>query len=116
MIRYVLTIIMSLWVSSSLAQDCTKTHVVGNNETIFDIAQRYFGDPQKWSVINYGNQGKLNGALLQFAPGTELNIPCLLGTQVADQTPLLQDDAEMKLLTGSDYAPLRIAIGWGRGW
>ena len=77
MIRYLLTIFMSLWVSSALAQDCTKTHVVGNNETIFDIAQRYFGDPQKWSVIYYGNQGKLNGALLQFAPGTELNIPCL---------------------------------------
>ena len=46
MMRYILTIIMSLWVSSALAQDCTKTHVVGNNETIFDIAQRYFGDPQ----------------------------------------------------------------------
>ena len=105
MIRYLLTIVMSLWVSSALALDCTKTHVVGNNETIFDIAQRYFGDPQEWSVIYYGNQGKLNGALLQFAPGTELNIPCLPGTQVADQTPLLQDDAEMKLLTGSDYAP-----------
>jgi polar amino acid transport system substrate-binding protein len=70
MIRYVLAIFMSLWVSSALAQDCTKTHVVGSNETIFDIAQRYLGDPQKWSVIYYANQGKLNGALLQFAPGT----------------------------------------------
>lgn len=28
MIRYVLTIFMSLWVSSALAQDCTKTHVL----------------------------------------------------------------------------------------
>ena len=46
MIRSILTIVMSLWVSSALAQDCTKTHVVGNNETIFDIAQRYFGDPK----------------------------------------------------------------------
>ena len=115
MIRYLLTIVMSLWVSSALAQDCTKTHVVGNNETIFDIAQRYFGDPQKWSVIYYGNQGKLNGALLQFAPGTELNIPCLPGTQVADQTPLLQDDAEMKLLTGSDYAPFTDRNWLGQG-
>ena len=43
MIRYVLAIFMSLWVSSALAQDCTKTHVVGSNETIFDIAQRYLG-------------------------------------------------------------------------
>ena len=115
MIRYVLAIFMSLWVSSALAQDCTKTHVVGSNETIFDIAQRYLGDPQKWSVIYYANQGKLNGALLQFAPGTELNIPCLPGVQVADQTPLLQDDAEMKLLTGSDYAPFTDRNWLGQG-
>ena len=115
MIRYDLAIFMSLWVSSALAQDCTKIQVVGSNETIFDIAQRYLGDPQKWSVIYYANQGKLNGALLQFAPGTELNIPCLPGVQVADQTPLLQDDAEMKLLTGSDYAPFTDRNWLGQG-
>lgn len=43
------------------------------------------------------------------------DIPCLPGVQVADQTPLLQDDAEMKLLTGSDYAPFTDRNWLGQG-
>lgn len=85
--------------------ECNKSHVVAAGETIFSIAETYYGDHQKWSVIYYGNQAKLQGALFQFAPGTELNIPCLPSNDAPDATPLQQVDAEMKLLTGSDYAP-----------
>jgi len=81
----------------------------------FSIAEQYFGDHQKWSLIYYGNQGKLNGSLIQFAPGTELNIPCLLNVKATDTTPLQQDDAEMKLVTGSDYAPFTDRDWLGQG-
>ena len=43
--------------------------------------------------------------MLQFPEGTEISIPCLPSDQAADATPLRQVDAEMKLLTGSNYAP-----------
>ena len=52
---------------------------------------------------------------MQFAPGTELNIPCLLNVKATDTTPLQQDDAEMKLVTGSDYAPFTDRDWLGQG-
>lgn len=100
---------------STLWAECTQTHLVKDGDTVFSIAEQYFGDHQKWSLIYYGNQGKLNGSLLQFAPGTELNIPCLPNVKAADATPLQQDDAEMKLLTGSDYAPFTDRDWLGQG-
>lgn len=84
---------------------CDVEHEVKAGDTVFSIADTYYQDQQKWSVIYYGNQDKLGGSMLQFPVGTMLNIPCLPSNDVADATPLQQVDAEMKLLTGSDYAP-----------
>ena len=113
--RVLLSLITLCAAPMAWAEDCVQTHVVQDGDTVFSIAETYFGDHQKWSLIYYGNQGKLNGSLLQFAPGTELNIPCLPNMKKADATPLQQDDAEMKLLTGSNYAPFTDRDWLGQG-
>ena len=101
----VLSFLIAYFFCSAAWADCEKTHIVSAGDTIFTIAEQYYRDHQKWTVIYYGNQDKLGGALLQFPEGTEINIPCLPSDQAADATPLRQVDAEMKLLTGSNYAP-----------
>ena len=113
--RVLLSLITVCAAPMAWAEDCVQAHVVQDGDTVFSIAETYFGDHQKWSLIYYGNQGKLNGSLLQFAPGTELNIPCLPNMKKADATPLQQDDAEMKLLTGSNYAPFTDRDWFGQG-
>ena len=97
--------------STSVSAECERKHKVAVGDTIFTIAEQYFQDYQKWSVIYYGNQDRLSGALLEFPVGTVLNIPCLPSNDKADATPLRQLGAEMKLLTGSNYAPFT-----DRGW
>lgn len=90
--------------SLAWAQACGE-YTVKAGDTIFSIAEAYYGDQQKWSVIYYGNQDKLSGSLLQFSEGTVLDVPCLPSNQAADATPLRKEEAEMTLLTGSNYAP-----------
>ena len=87
------------------AEDCGVTHTVSAGETIFAIAERYYDDLSNWSLIYYGNQSKIGGSLFEIAAGTELTIPCIEGEVVADATPLQVENAEMRLVTGSDYAP-----------
>ena len=97
--RYILALLIALF-STSVSAECERKHKVAVGDTIFTIAEQYFQDYQKWSVIYYGNQDRLSGALLEFPVGTVLNIPCLPSNDQADATPLRQVDAEMKLLTG----------------
>lgn len=73
------------------------------NNTLFHVAEREYGSAQAWTLIHYANQGKLNGIAL--VPGSEIYIPCTAGQTVADPTPLLDDNADLKFLTGSNYAP-----------
>ncbi len=89
-----------------VAQSCDdKTHTVRAGETIFTIAETYYGSQERWSLIFYGNQSTLSGSVFEVAAGTELTIPCLPGEIVADARPLEDDTAEMRLVTGSNYAP-----------
>ncbi|MFY0622163.1 MAG: transporter substrate-binding domain-containing protein [Pelagimonas sp.] len=88
------------------AQDCQpSSHTVQPGETVFTIANHYFGDAEKWTLIYYSNEELLKSAVFQVSPGDDLVIPCVAGQRKADATPLLQDNAEMKLVTGSNYAP-----------
>ena len=108
--RYILALLIALF-STSVSAECERKHKVAVGDKIFTITEQYFQDYQKWSVIYYGNQDRLSGALLEFPVGTVLNIPCLPSNDQADATPLRQVDAEMKFLTGSNYAPFM-----DRGW
>ena len=49
-------------------------HVVKDGDTLEKIAERYYGDPDKWRVISEANRGRLrlDGTL---EPGMELDIP-----------------------------------------
>ncbi|MFW2542181.1 transporter substrate-binding domain-containing protein [Primorskyibacter sp. 2E107] len=94
--------------SAASAQSCAPTaHRVGDGETIFTIAEAKYGDPEKWTLIYYANEVALTASVFQVKPGDMLIIPCEAATQAADATPLQTDvaNAELKLLTGSNYEP-----------
>ncbi len=108
----------SLTGGAALAQDCAPTaHRVGAGETIFTIAEARYGDPEKWTLIYYANEVALTASVFQVKPGDMLIIPCEATTVTADATPLQTDveNAELKLLTGSNYEPFT-DLGWpGQG-
>lgn len=88
------------------AQACSPTHVVKEGDTLFSVAQEQLGDVTKWSLIFYNNPDLEGGSLVNVAAGTTLRIPCPEDAVSApDPTPLQQSDAEMVLVTGSNYAP-----------
>lgn len=87
------------------AQCANDAYLVKAGDTVFSIAEGAYGDPEKWTLIYYANEAKLQASVFQVAPGDVLKIPCEPGSQQADATPLRVDNAELKLLTGSNYAP-----------
>jgi polar amino acid transport system substrate-binding protein len=98
------------------AQACVPdAHRVQAGETIFTIAQERYGDPEKWTLIYYANETALKASVFQVREGDMLIVPCEADTQIADATPLQVENAELKLLTGSHYAPFTDQ-GWpGQG-
>lgn len=97
-----------VWTQAALAQDCAPTaHRVQDGETIFTIAEATYGDAEKWTLIYYANEAVLKASVFQVKPGDMLLLPCVPGTKTADATPLQTGpaDAELKLLTGSNYEP-----------
>ncbi|MEO0402291.1 MAG: transporter substrate-binding domain-containing protein [Pseudomonadota bacterium] len=87
---------------------CQPTLVVSPGDTLFSIAEEQLGDLSRWSLIFYNNPDIQGGSLLELPAGTVLKIPCPdTAVRAPDPTPLLQadDDAELRLVTGSNYAP-----------
>ncbi|MGB1236481.1 MAG: ABC transporter substrate-binding protein, partial [Planktomarina sp.] len=106
MLKRLFATLLLLVPGTVFAQACDDlTHKVQPGETIFTIAEKYYGSAERWSLIFYGNQRILSGSVFEVAVGTDLNVPCLPGQIVPDARPLEQDNAEMKLVTGSNYAP-----------
>ena len=98
------------WNGAALA--CQPDYVVADGDTLFTIAEANLGDVTKWSLIFYNNPGLEGGDLMNVPAGSTLAIPCPEGTvRAPDPTPLQQADAEMVLVTGSNYAPFT-----DRGW
>ncbi|MFT6426169.1 MAG: polar amino acid transport system substrate-binding protein [Celeribacter sp.] len=91
-----------LWAGAATAA-CNTNYTVTDSDTLFAVAEREYGNAQGWTLIYYANQGKLNGTSL--VPGSSIYIPCTAGQTEADPTPLLDDSADLKFLTGYDYAP-----------
>lgn len=87
------------------AQSCDANYTARSGDTVFSIAERVYGDAEKWTLLYYSNEVLLKSKVFQITPGDTLFIPCEAGTKAADATPLLDDNAEMKLLTGSNYSP-----------
>lgn len=100
------------------AAACQPSVVVAPGDTLFSIAETELGDLSRWSLIFYNNPDVQGGSLLDLPEGTVLSIPC---PDAAPQTPavdapepILQADpkplqketeAEIKLVTASNYAP-----------
>lgn len=88
------------------ASACAPSYTVQAGDTLFSIAEDNLGDMTKWSLIFYNNPALGGGSLTEVAAGTELAIPCPNDAVVTpDPTPLQQAEAEMVLVTGSNYAP-----------
>jgi len=108
--------------------------VLKDGDTLLSVAQTYYAERSKWSVIYYANEDALGGNLVDLPSGVTLNIPCIDGegaqaaptTEAAAEpevkeepvqepvqevviapveTPLIQENADIKLVTGSNYAP-----------
>lgn len=57
-------------------------------------------------MIYYANEEALGGNLVDLPAGITLSIPCLDAVvRKPDPTPLIQEDAGIMLVTGSNYAP-----------
>ncbi len=97
------------------AQSCNTQYMVQGGDTIFSIAETVYGDPEKWTLLYYSNEDLLKSKVFQVTPGDTLFIPCEAGTQAADATPLQQDNAELKLVTGSNFAPFTHTEWPGQG-
>lgn len=90
----------------ALGQACDAPYVTRDGDTFFSIAETYYGDYEKWTLIYYANQGLGLTGPLTIPAGSELYVPCLPGAAAEpDATPLQQSDAELRFLTGSNYAP-----------
>lgn len=116
MIRFSLIVAsLLLLAGQATAQSVCATHRVQAGDTLFSIAEDYFGDHAQWSRVYYANQARLGGGLFELPAGLELTIPCVEGQAVADATPLQVEDAEMRLVTGSNYAPFTDRAWVGEG-
>lgn len=94
---------------------CEPSYRVVPGDTLFSIAEEQLGDLTKWSLIFYTNPSVQGGSLVELPDGIVLQLPCPDAPAVsavpevvapaADPTPLQQADAEINLVTGSNYAP-----------
>ncbi|MEM1302052.1 MAG: transporter substrate-binding domain-containing protein [Pseudomonadota bacterium] len=103
--------------SPSAAMACSPAqHQVAAGDTVFTVAETYYGDIERWSLIFYSNQSALSNPL-QIPAGTVLTVPCPLDGSdfVAEATPLQVEDAEMMLVTGGNYAPFTDRAWPGQG-
>ncbi|MEM8591664.1 MAG: transporter substrate-binding domain-containing protein [Pseudomonadota bacterium] len=104
--QYSAAAIVALSAAPAVADCVNANHIVEPGETVFTISEGYYGALEQWSLIFYSNPGKLSNPL-EIPAGTQLTIPCPTDGSdfIADATPLQVDDAEMILVTGSNYAP-----------
>ncbi|MGB1234798.1 MAG: ABC transporter substrate-binding protein [Planktomarina sp.] len=104
--KRILALLITMLPGAAFAQACEdKSHTVAAGETIFSIAETYYGSSERWSLIFYGNQQALSGSVFEVPEGSVLSIPCIPGQIVVDARPLEKDDAEMRLVTGGNYPP-----------
>ena len=98
------------------AQTCDVTITTGAGDTLFSVAEAQYGDLEKWSLIYYANPSLGLTDPLVVPAGAQLFIPCLPGAGARpDATPLQQADAELRFLTGSNYAPFTDKAWPGEG-
>ena len=109
--KYIISFAIALFGLLPIAAfaECDVKYITQDGDTLFSIAEGKYGDQDKWTLIYYSNQETLRGSVLQVEAGMELYIPCPPNETQTTQdsaTPLIDDNAEMKLVTWDNYTPL----------
>ena len=78
---------LAAFTGEARAQTCGSDYVIQANETLRDIAQRAYGDPQAWTFIFYANGDRLGSNTTLLVPGLSIRIPCLGGQKPAAGQP-----------------------------
>lgn len=96
---------------------CNEDRTVAIGDTVFSLAQETYGNHEMWTLIYYANQAALEASTFKLEPGSNLFIPCAPGQEakVEDDTPLQRPDAELVLVTGSNFAPFTDGDWPGKG-
>lgn len=104
---FALPLILStlIWQNASYAQQCGETWYTKEGESLYSLSATAYGDERKWSTLYYANQKVLGSDPGNVASGIGLRIPCLDVEAAPDQTPFQRLNADLKLLTGGNYAP-----------
>ncbi len=106
----------TVFAAAGYAAECNTTYTVKAGDTLASIAAAHYdGDKSKSSLIYYNNQKIISGSDLQVSEGMALVIPCSLEDLTPDSTPLQDENAEMKLLTGGNNAPFTSRKWPGQG-
>lgn len=95
--------------SERVAPDGSRMHTVREGETLSDIANFYYSDPSKWSVILSQNPSTLSSAH-SVSAGQVLKIPSVQGVSVEESTFIIElaykADREALGLTGNRQVSL----------
>jgi polar amino acid transport system substrate-binding protein len=98
------TALLALLLPGAASAACNVTYEVQVNDNLFTIAEKFLGNRQSWTTIYYANQAVMVGT--SVVAGTSLYIPCAaVAKPEPEPAPLRQDTAELKLLTGNNFAP-----------
>lgn len=113
-------LLAALFSPSAYAQDdCGGLYVVKRGDWLSRIAHRHYGDFQKWSAVHTLNIDTIGGNADLIKPGQELELPCIDGRprglapvavrggeeEFVPSPPQVGGFANVRLLTGGDYAP-----------
>lgn len=101
--RWMLALPLAALAPNLASANCDLNYTVQPGDTFYSIAEAHYGDRQHWTLLYYANQNHSGGPAI--LPGREIYVPCNASSTTPDATPLRQDDADLKLLTGNDYAP-----------
>jgi len=93
------------WYQTGYAQQCGETYITTEGDNLYTISSRVYGDERKWSALYYANQSILGHDPGNVANGVGMRIPCLDTETAPDPTPFQRLNADLKLLSGGDYAP-----------
>lgn len=94
------------WGGAATAQsECDVTYEVVGDETVHSIAETMYQNREHWALIYYANQSVIGGDPTALKAGMKLFIPCLESKAKPDATPLLDQSAELRFITGGAYPP-----------
>jgi polar amino acid transport system substrate-binding protein len=102
----ILTALSLSWGGAVEAQSqCDITYEAKAGDTVRTIAEALYQNREHWALIYYANQSVIGSDPTALAPGMTLFIPCIKGAAQPEATPLLDQSAELRFITGGAYPP-----------